>query len=106
FSGGRRHTRSKRDWSSDVCSSDLVDRMAGGVTPIVSRGFHRAARSDHILKVMRVADAAVDVSLVGLAWAMIIKISTGIKARSEKIGRASCREREEVADEGGVRTAK
>src|SRR5699024_12013202 len=21
--GGRRHTRSKRDWSSDVCSSDL-----------------------------------------------------------------------------------
>src|SRR5699024_11980987 len=21
---GRRHTRSKRDWSSDVCSSDLV----------------------------------------------------------------------------------
>src|SRR5699024_11491468 len=23
-SGRRRHTRSKRDWSSDVCSSDLV----------------------------------------------------------------------------------
>src|SRR5699024_11892791 len=23
FSGRRRHTRSKRDWSSDVCSSDL-----------------------------------------------------------------------------------
>src|SRR5438874_9176392 len=24
FSGGRRHTRSLRDWSSDVCSSDLA----------------------------------------------------------------------------------
>src|SRR5699024_12151390 len=24
FSGRRRHTRSKRDWSSDVCSSDLL----------------------------------------------------------------------------------
>src|SRR5699024_11677691 len=24
FSSKRRHTRSKRDWSSDVCSSDLV----------------------------------------------------------------------------------
>src|SRR5207249_7774337 len=24
FSNRRRHTRSKRDWSSDVCSSDLV----------------------------------------------------------------------------------
>src|SRR5207302_6344493 len=23
FSGGRRHTRFSRDWSSDVCSSDL-----------------------------------------------------------------------------------
>src|SRR5699024_3673284 len=25
FSGRRRHARSKRDWSSDVCSSDLED---------------------------------------------------------------------------------
>src|SRR5699024_11977084 len=25
FSSRRRHTRSKRDWSSDVCSSDLND---------------------------------------------------------------------------------
>src|SRR5699024_11891461 len=24
FSNRRRHTRSKRDWSSDVCSSDLI----------------------------------------------------------------------------------
>src|SRR5207249_9390304 len=26
FSSRRRHTRSKRDWSSDVCSSDLIGR--------------------------------------------------------------------------------
>src|SRR5699024_11574267 len=26
FSSRRRHTRSKRDWSSDVCSSDLGSR--------------------------------------------------------------------------------
>src|SRR5699024_5456778 len=36
FSSGRRHTRSKRDWSSDVCSSDLkvkklVERFFGNV---------------------------------------------------------------------------
>src|SRR5699024_11520605 len=31
FSSRRRHTRSKRDWSSDVCSSDLyVRRVAPG----------------------------------------------------------------------------
>src|SRR5437868_8667372 len=27
FSSRRRHTRSKRDWSSDVCSSDLYESM-------------------------------------------------------------------------------
>src|SRR5438874_9819671 len=35
FSSRRRHTRSLRDWSSDVCSSDLGGRHAGG--PTVSR---------------------------------------------------------------------
>src|SRR5690606_40729827 len=28
FSSRRRHTRFSRDWSSDVCSSDLADRFA------------------------------------------------------------------------------
>src|SRR5207249_7137062 len=28
FSSRRRHTRSKRDWSSDVCSSDLARNAA------------------------------------------------------------------------------
>src|SRR5699024_12185439 len=28
FSSRRRHTRSKRDWSSDVCSSDLHGTLA------------------------------------------------------------------------------
>src|SRR5699024_11781444 len=30
FSSRRRHTRSKRDWSSDVCSSDLIGLVIGG----------------------------------------------------------------------------
>src|SRR5699024_12039453 len=39
FSSRRRHTRSKRDWSSDVCSSDLVTKALNkipGVTATVS----------------------------------------------------------------------
>src|SRR5699024_5474116 len=40
FSSRRRHTRSKRDWSSDVCSSDL----RGGVLGSVSRRCHSGAR--------------------------------------------------------------
>src|SRR3989440_7067363 len=30
FSSRRRHTRSDRDWSSDVCSSDLILAMTAG----------------------------------------------------------------------------
>src|SRR5690349_22299848 len=42
FSSRRRHTRSLRDWSSDVCSSDLV------TSPIVcvANGGVRSATSD------------------------------------------------------------
>src|SRR6266436_5073758 len=29
FSSRRRHTRCSRDWSSDVCSSDLVENLRG-----------------------------------------------------------------------------
>src|SRR2546422_7960197 len=32
FSSRRRHTRCSRDWSSDVCSSDLTTVPAGTVT--------------------------------------------------------------------------
>src|SRR5699024_1858079 len=34
FSSRRRHTRSKRDWSSDVCSSDLPLEVVDGVAPV------------------------------------------------------------------------
>src|SRR3712207_8845046 len=33
FSSRRRHTRYWRDWSSDVCSSDLVDHIVAAVAP-------------------------------------------------------------------------
>src|SRR5207249_8584486 len=37
FSSRRRHTRSTRDWSSDVCSSDLiwVEKMRAAAVPYV-----------------------------------------------------------------------
>src|SRR5207249_6557340 len=51
FSSRRRHTRSKRDWSSDVCSSDLkysafVLTQISPITPPVSRQM-RGARDRH-----------------------------------------------------------
>src|SRR5947209_10594072 len=41
FSSRRRHTRYWRDWSSDVCSSDLIDE-APTATPVDSAA-HNAA---------------------------------------------------------------
>src|SRR5690606_39900909 len=35
FSSRRRHTRFSRDWSSDVCSSDLIGVMVGGSIAIL-----------------------------------------------------------------------
>src|SRR2546429_5033821 len=32
FSSRRRHTRCSRDWSSDVCSSDLIAALSGHLT--------------------------------------------------------------------------
>src|SRR5699024_6879974 len=41
FSSRRRHTRSKRDWSSDVCSSDLTGSVVHRTEP---EGFHESLR--------------------------------------------------------------
>src|SRR5438067_11371943 len=66
FSSRRRHTRSKRDWSSDVCSSDLLP-----FTPRQRSGTSRA---------VALAKAGVR-ARVALWW------------QPCQIGRASCRER-------------
>src|SRR5256884_8922978 len=44
FSSRRRHTRCSRDWSSDVCSSDLVP--AAGSAGVRVRRNRRGARDD------------------------------------------------------------
>src|SRR5699024_11340683 len=37
FSSRRRHTRSKRDWSSDVCSSDLLSNQTDHTSRMITR---------------------------------------------------------------------
>src|SRR5688572_31805599 len=70
FSSRRRHTRFDCDWSSDVCSSDLADRIA-----ITSLSSHFEERE---VIAMRSA------SVRSTSW-----------VHSGEIGRASCRERVE-----------
>src|SRR3712207_8200582 len=53
FSSRRRHTRYWRDWSSDVCSSDLIEEDKG-VGEIVASGFDEG----DVRRVMKLVDAA------------------------------------------------
>src|SRR5438874_9944973 len=50
FSSRRRHTRSLRDWSSDVCSSDLALKLSEG-------GSHRPLRERPLSVVFGLSEA-------------------------------------------------
>src|SRR5437868_11171918 len=94
FSGRRRHTRSKRDWSSDVCSSDL---------PAILWSLFAGALLLGAMFVLPIGGGDMPVvisilnSLTGLAAAL-----TGFVLHNQmlvvEIGRASCRERVWIAE--------
>src|SRR2546430_12421214 len=42
FSSRRRHTRFDCDWSSDVCSSDLLLKFPGAFFPLLAMHFEKA----------------------------------------------------------------
>src|SRR5207249_7576386 len=93
-----RHTRSKRDWSSDVCSSDL-HRLRGG-----SLGWHlrfearAAARFSRIYRAVHGRAPAISIihcvkSIHTLPTASGERPIVEFLSSREQIGRASCRER-------------
>src|SRR5699024_11616085 len=96
-SSRRRHTSSKRDWSSDVCSSDLCDQPAAA--PVL-------VGEDHVtvLEYTDVRYAEYPRDLAGEEEISPLTAGYIIKAEVE-IGRASCRERVRsrvVATAGGA----
>src|SRR5207253_6370550 len=95
----RRHTNWPRDWSSDVCSSDLYqngyeNRNSTGFPPPIEEGDLNSQRTDqnyisdwtHILGSNSVLDVRAS---FGRFTSIFPRIS------DYKIGRASCRERVE-----------
>src|SRR5205085_6701635 len=91
FSGGRRRTRFDCDWSSDVCSSDLIERVAcESAEDLASDGVVYA----------EVRYAPIFSTARGLTLQQVMDSATRGFAR--EIGRASWRERADVmAGEAG-----
>src|SRR5690606_39848214 len=96
FSSRRRHTIFSRDWSSDVCSSDLALRTACEMAegpyaiasiPLLAEGGGRAAYP--WLRRILVVDVPEAVQLARLLL------------RDGEIGRASCRESVQVREAAG-----
>src|SRR5699024_11829155 len=59
FSSRRRHTRSKRDWSSDVCSSDLILGVAIAIlmklSPMIERTIYPILITSQTIPVIALA---------------------------------------------------
>src|SRR5207302_7272297 len=91
FSSRRRHTRFSRDWSSDVCSSDLV-RVPDGTKRI------ELVRAGDV--VMTVGPdggtGRAAVQTVFTSTNRLLEVRTDRGTVTTKIGRASCRERVEI----------
>src|SRR5207249_7287672 len=92
FSSRRRHTRWPRDWTSDVCSSDLVftenetnPRVFDGPA---GEGYYKDAFHRYVVEGDRSAAARDAGTKTAAVYA--IDVPAGGEA---KIGRASCRER-------------
>src|SRR5207249_7672419 len=91
FSSRRRHTRSKRDWSSDVCSSDL--RSAARFLLPRRRGrarflFRQTRRLEGLSSLHEPATSSAE---------SIRRIPAHGHRKVSEIGRASCRERVEIS---------
>src|SRR5439155_9195880 len=101
FSSRRRHTRWPRDWSSDVCSSDLDVRLEReNRTPRYSRSRRTSSANDRVVRasVRRGVSRALSVPRRGAGE------GGHVIPRIVQIGRASCRERgESLVVAGGLR---
>src|SRR5699024_11321458 len=95
-----RHTRSKRDWSSDVCSSDLLAGLRLGTIVSQEQNINSCRKIISPFSVNVAALCAGIASLNDTEYENFVKEQT-IASRDAlfeglcEIGRASCRERGE-----------
>src|SRR3712207_8559771 len=104
FSSRRRHTRYWRDWSSDVCSSDLDGKIKNPNTHLTLEAYSQFKEASYTLE-----SRSIRKSLMAMVEADKDSMTADYRARSyylrdgaflwfdrsgfDQIGRASCRER-------------
>src|SRR5207247_8418004 len=94
FSSRRRHTRSTRDWSSDVCSSDLRHLVRDCWRLLETAA--QPGTSERLRRQCEYFVAPADLSYAGRLRKLIGTLApSGSPAGAHEIGRASCRERAE-----------
>src|SRR5699024_1978287 len=81
FSSRRRHTRSKRDWSSDVCSSDLVGVIVIGLillAYVILGGSHSSMLSSFVqfLMMMVAMVTVAGIALWSQTWGETVNVAT------------------------------
>src|SRR5690606_41024144 len=93
-SSRRRHTRFSRDWSSDVCSSDLKETSLGWLFLPGLPYFQRQAwRIDKIDLTINYHILRSSIKIIFLTVFISSHVSGQSKHGQKQIGRASCRER-------------
>src|SRR5262249_58165966 len=101
----RRHTRLVSDWSSDVCSSDLIDATAVVLTLGVeaqTRIVPVETKPECPFPSTLETVAHVDEGRINLAVPIDVPFAEVNRLIEAKIGRASCRERGEMVEVWGV----
>src|SRR5699024_11372493 len=101
LSSRRRHTRSKRDWSSDVCSSDLSTEYPTPENIELARGYDAISTTPYALG----PEAIRRFHELGVKYlgARAIGFDHFDLPTAKEIGRASCRERAEHEAEAAAR---
>src|SRR5207245_3805761 len=94
FPSRRRHTRCYRDWSSDVCSSDLERPIAELQEQLEKLKKHPETRSLGVSLEEEIA--LIEKKLEETKRQIFLNLS----AWDRKIGRASCRERADISEGG------
>src|SRR5699024_11286677 len=89
FSSRRRHTRSKRDWSSDVCSSDLLDPQDGGLA-LLDGGKFQAGGAHPLTDGLEVIDGGLQPGVGGnvqRGLAGVLRSSGGLRSEERRVGK-------------------